>query len=183
MERLRCKLQSIYEETGRKVDVVTHSMGGLLFKSFVALHKEDVAKYVSKWVAIAAPFRGEHDFEGFQNRTLKKDKKSEFKSFVALHKEDVAKYVSKWVAIAAPFRGECLQTLYPETKETRNPQLAARSARPAGPQRAARSEPFNEQFNERFNEQFNERFNEQSNERFNERFNEQFNEQFNERFN
>jgi len=58
MERLRKKLKSIHEATGQKVDVITHSMGGLLFKSFVALHYDDVAQYVNKWVAIAAPFRG-----------------------------------------------------------------------------------------------------------------------------
>lgn len=59
MERLKKKLKGIHEKTGRKVNVVTHSMGGLLFKSLVALDPDFVAVHVSKWVAIAAPFRGE----------------------------------------------------------------------------------------------------------------------------
>ena len=52
------KLQSIHEATGKKVCLVTHSMGGLLFKSFLALHHSEVAAHVDKWIAIAAPFRG-----------------------------------------------------------------------------------------------------------------------------
>ena len=41
MDRLKVKLQTMYEACGgRKVDVITHSMGGLVVKSFLALHRE-----------------------------------------------------------------------------------------------------------------------------------------------
>jgi triacylglycerol esterase/lipase EstA (alpha/beta hydrolase family) len=41
MERLRKKLETIFEASGgKKVDIVSHSMGGLLVKSFLALHHE-----------------------------------------------------------------------------------------------------------------------------------------------
>ncbi len=41
MERLRKKLETIFEASGRKkVDIVSHSMGGLLVKSSLALHHE-----------------------------------------------------------------------------------------------------------------------------------------------
>jgi len=59
IDRLKKKLKGMFEKTGKKASVVTHSMGGLLFKSLVALDPDFVATHVSKWVAIAAPFRGE----------------------------------------------------------------------------------------------------------------------------
>ncbi|GJP31658.1 hypothetical protein CLOM_g14718 [Closterium sp. NIES-68] len=62
LERLRARLEAIVAATGRRVDVVTHSMGGLLFKSLAALHPADVKRLVRKWVAIAAPFRGAPGF-------------------------------------------------------------------------------------------------------------------------
>jgi poly(3-hydroxyalkanoate) synthetase len=41
MERLRKKLETIFEASGgKKVDIVSHCMGGLLVKSFLALHHE-----------------------------------------------------------------------------------------------------------------------------------------------
>ncbi|CAI5514406.1 unnamed protein product [Closterium sp. Naga37s-1] len=57
LDRLRARLEAIVAASGRRVDVVTHSMGGLLFKSFVALHPADAKRLVRKWVSIAAPFR------------------------------------------------------------------------------------------------------------------------------
>lgn len=62
MDRLLLKLKSIHESTGKKVDVITHSMGGMVFKSFLALHHDDVAAHVNKWVSIASPFRGAPGF-------------------------------------------------------------------------------------------------------------------------
>ena len=62
MEALLRKLRSIHESTGKKVNVITHSMGGLLFKSFLALHPAEVEAFVGKWISIATPFRGAPGF-------------------------------------------------------------------------------------------------------------------------
>ncbi|CAI5485293.1 unnamed protein product [Closterium sp. Naga37s-1] len=62
LDRLRARLEAIVVASGRRVDVVTHSMGGLLFKSLVALHPADAKRLVRKWVSIAAPFRGAPGF-------------------------------------------------------------------------------------------------------------------------
>eukprot|EP00698_Gefionella_okellyi_P013882 TRINITY_DN3837_c0_g1_i1.p1 TRINITY_DN3837_c0_g1~~TRINITY_DN3837_c0_g1_i1.p1 ORF type:complete len:924 (+),score=100.57 TRINITY_DN3837_c0_g1_i1:220-2772(+) len=41
----------------RSVDIVTHSMGGLVMRSYVAAYPE-AARYIRNWVAIAAPWHG-----------------------------------------------------------------------------------------------------------------------------
>ena len=41
-----------------KVDVVSHSMGGLVFKALLVHRPAVVEKYVRKWVTIATPFGG-----------------------------------------------------------------------------------------------------------------------------
>eukprot|EP00249_Psilotum_nudum_P021985 c28329_g1_i1 orf=446-2065(-) len=59
MSNLNAKLETAYKESGgRKVNIVTHSMGGLLVKSFLALHQQEFQKYVNKWIALACPFQG-----------------------------------------------------------------------------------------------------------------------------
>lgn len=41
MDRLKAKLEMMYEVSGgKKVDIITHSMGGIVLKSFLALHPE-----------------------------------------------------------------------------------------------------------------------------------------------
>ncbi|KAG0557320.1 hypothetical protein KC19_11G119900 [Ceratodon purpureus] len=63
MDRLKLKLETMYEASGgRKVDIITHSMGGLVVKSFLALHHEVFEKYVNSWIAVTAPFRGAPGF-------------------------------------------------------------------------------------------------------------------------
>ncbi|CAN8325319.1 unnamed protein product [Cochlearia groenlandica] len=53
------KLESVYKASGqKKINVISHSMGGLLVKCFMSLHGDIFEKYVKNWIAIAAPFRG-----------------------------------------------------------------------------------------------------------------------------
>ncbi|KAG8385120.1 hypothetical protein BUALT_Bualt03G0008500 [Buddleja alternifolia] len=59
LERLASKLESVYTASGgRKINIISHSMGGLLIKCFMSLHTDIFEKYVKNWIAIAAPFRG-----------------------------------------------------------------------------------------------------------------------------
>lgn len=59
MDRLAEKLEAIYTASGgKKINVITHSMGGLLVKCFMSLHSDICEKYVKSWIAIAAPFQG-----------------------------------------------------------------------------------------------------------------------------
>ncbi|XP_047331483.1 phospholipase A(1) LCAT3-like [Impatiens glandulifera] len=59
MDGLKEKLEIAYEASGgRKVNLITHSMGGLLVTCFLSLHKDVFSKYVNKWIAIACPFQG-----------------------------------------------------------------------------------------------------------------------------
>ncbi|KAK1304259.1 Lecithin-cholesterol acyltransferase-like 4 [Acorus calamus] len=57
------KLQSAYTAAGgKKLTIITHSMGGLLVKCFMCLRSDVFEKYVKSWIAIAAPFRGNLNF-------------------------------------------------------------------------------------------------------------------------
>ncbi|KAI5563246.1 hypothetical protein BDE02_15G103600 [Populus trichocarpa] len=59
LERLAKKLESVYQASGgKKINIISHSMGGLLVKCFMSLHSDIFEKYVKNWIAIAAPFRG-----------------------------------------------------------------------------------------------------------------------------
>lgn len=59
MDRLAAKLEAIYTASGgKKITVITHSMGGLLVKCFMSLHSDVCEKYIKSWIAIAAPFQG-----------------------------------------------------------------------------------------------------------------------------
>ncbi|PPR85732.1 hypothetical protein GOBAR_AA34962 [Gossypium barbadense] len=63
MDRLAEKLELVYEASGgKKINVISHSMGGLLVKCFMGLHSDIFQKYVKNWIAIAAPFRGKWSF-------------------------------------------------------------------------------------------------------------------------
>ncbi|XP_078165517.1 lecithin:cholesterol acyltransferase 3 [Carex rostrata] len=59
MAGLKAKLETAYKDSGgRKVTLITHSMGGLLVRCFLALYNDIFAKYVKKWISIACPFQG-----------------------------------------------------------------------------------------------------------------------------
>ncbi|CAM6085175.1 unnamed protein product [Calypogeia fissa] len=63
MEALKVKLKMMYEASGgKKVNIVSHSMGGLIIKSFVALHPEFFEQYVNTWIAVTVPFQGAPGF-------------------------------------------------------------------------------------------------------------------------
>ncbi|KAK9292629.1 hypothetical protein L1049_020604 [Liquidambar formosana] len=56
---LKVKLETAYKASGgRKVNIISHSMGGLLVLSFMSLHNDVFSKYVNKWICIACPFQG-----------------------------------------------------------------------------------------------------------------------------
>ncbi|CAA6667808.1 unnamed protein product [Spirodela intermedia] len=56
---LKEKLITAYKASGgKKVEIISHSMGGLLVRCFLSLHKDVFEKYVSKWICIATPFQG-----------------------------------------------------------------------------------------------------------------------------
>ncbi|KAI3894874.1 hypothetical protein MKX03_033618 [Papaver bracteatum] len=59
MEGLKAKLENAYKASGgRKVNIISHSMGGLLVSCFLSLYHDDFEKYVNKWICIACPFQG-----------------------------------------------------------------------------------------------------------------------------
>ncbi|KAL8517893.1 hypothetical protein ACS0TY_009272 [Phlomoides rotata] len=59
MDGLKEKLQTAYKASGgRKVNIISHSMGGLLVSCFISLHSDIFTRYVNKWITIATPFQG-----------------------------------------------------------------------------------------------------------------------------
>ncbi|KAJ8758640.1 hypothetical protein K2173_000361 [Erythroxylum novogranatense] len=59
MDQFARKLESVYDASGgKKINVISHSMGGLLVKCFMTIHSEIFEKYVKSWIAIASPFQG-----------------------------------------------------------------------------------------------------------------------------
>ncbi|PSR87636.1 Lecithin-cholesterol acyltransferase-like [Actinidia chinensis var. chinensis] len=59
LERLAAKIESVFTASGgKKLNIISHSMGGLLVKCFMCLHSDIFEKYVKNWIAIAAPFQG-----------------------------------------------------------------------------------------------------------------------------
>lgn len=59
MKRFAAKLESVYTASGgKRINLISHSMGGLLVKCFMSLHADVFEKYVKNWIAISAPFQG-----------------------------------------------------------------------------------------------------------------------------
>eukprot|EP01024_Parvocaulis_polyphysoides_P030402 TRINITY_DN27604_c0_g1_i4.p1 TRINITY_DN27604_c0_g1~~TRINITY_DN27604_c0_g1_i4.p1 ORF type:complete len:334 (+),score=9.25 TRINITY_DN27604_c0_g1_i4:3-1004(+) len=63
IEALISKLKSIHKQCGgKRIDIVSHSMGGLVILSFLAQYPDMFEKYVDKWIAICCPFSGAPGF-------------------------------------------------------------------------------------------------------------------------
>ncbi|XP_022864562.1 phospholipase A(1) LCAT3 [Olea europaea var. sylvestris] len=59
MDGLQEKLKAAYKASGgRKVNIISHSMGGLLVSCFISLRSDVFSQYVNKWITIATPFQG-----------------------------------------------------------------------------------------------------------------------------
>ncbi|KAK3028007.1 hypothetical protein RJ639_040006 [Escallonia herrerae] len=59
MDGLKAKLETASEASGgRKINIISHSMGGLLVLCFISQHSDVFSKYVNKWITIACPFQG-----------------------------------------------------------------------------------------------------------------------------
>ncbi|KAK4389392.1 Phospholipase A(1) LCAT3 [Sesamum angolense] len=59
MDGLKERLETAYKASGgRKVNIISHSMGGLLVSCFISLYCDIFSKYVNKWITIATPFQG-----------------------------------------------------------------------------------------------------------------------------
>ncbi|KAF8393905.1 hypothetical protein HHK36_020105 [Tetracentron sinense] len=59
LDGLKVKLAAAYKASGgRKVNIISHSMGGLLVLCFLSLYHDVFAQYVNKWICIACPFQG-----------------------------------------------------------------------------------------------------------------------------
>ncbi|KAI3470368.1 hypothetical protein Pfo_027031 [Paulownia fortunei] len=59
IDGLKEKLEAAYKASrGRKVNIISHSMGGLLVSCFISLHSDIFSRYVNKWITIATPFQG-----------------------------------------------------------------------------------------------------------------------------
>jgi len=43
---------------GARVDIISHSLGCLVTRSFIAVRRAAAQKYIRKWIAVAAPWRG-----------------------------------------------------------------------------------------------------------------------------
>ncbi|KAK7295216.1 hypothetical protein RJT34_18121 [Clitoria ternatea] len=59
MEGLKGRLETAYKASGgRKVNLISHSMGGILILCFMIRHRDLFTKYVNKWICMACPFQG-----------------------------------------------------------------------------------------------------------------------------
>ena len=58
MERMRDTILNAKQASGRNVTLVTHSMGALVVKCFIATYPDIFESSIADWIAIAAPFQG-----------------------------------------------------------------------------------------------------------------------------
>ena len=98
LDRFSKKLESVYTASGgKKINLITHSMGGLLVKCFISLHSDVSACScildLSFWFAM---FNVLHSFAGF--KTI-----APFLNSVVFLLLVFEKYVKYWIAIVVPF--------------------------------------------------------------------------------
>ncbi|CEL98068.1 unnamed protein product [Vitrella brassicaformis CCMP3155] len=58
--RILKRLRTLIKTVGRggRVDIVTHSMGGLLLKAFTITHKKEANEHIENWIAVNTPWLG-----------------------------------------------------------------------------------------------------------------------------
>ncbi|KFM27994.1 Lecithin-cholesterol acyltransferase-like 4 [Auxenochlorella protothecoides] len=56
------RLRSMHALTGRRADILSHSMGALVVRSLLIDHAAEFEKLVETWIAVAAPFGGAPGF-------------------------------------------------------------------------------------------------------------------------
>ncbi|KAA6385671.1 MAG: putative Lecithin:cholesterol acyltransferase 3 [Streblomastix strix] len=59
MDPLKDRIEAAFKSCGnQKIDIISHSQGGLVFRTLVALHPEFVGAHVKRWITIGSPFQG-----------------------------------------------------------------------------------------------------------------------------
>lgn len=88
LDEFAARLELIYSASGgKKINIISHSMGGLLVKCFMSLHS-DVSAFVIFLFRVGIFTVIMHSF-----------------NCVAIELQIFEKYVKNWIAIAAPFQG------------------------------------------------------------------------------
>lgn len=122
MAGLKAKLETAYKVSGgRKVTLITHSMGGLLVRCFLALYNDVCAYqyifffgYLCKMPICCIPANYKHCpityFDTLQGCIW-------VSTYILLNDvifvcfgQIFAKYVKKWISIACPFQGNLIRT-------------------------------------------------------------------------
>lgn len=95
MDGLKAKLETAYKASGgKKVNIISHSMGGLLLRCFITLHHEVSTLLISLIIYPVCCIMNAH-LTNFYTVALR--------CFII--SQVFAKYVNKWICIACPFQG------------------------------------------------------------------------------
>ena len=119
LERLAAKLELVYNASGgKKINIISHSMGGLLVKCFMSLHS-DVRIYIPflelflfsllPFHPISFSFKFGYFFLSWLLQFCFKVNSPILMHFVL---QIFEKYVKNWIAIAAPFQGKWSYTTW-----------------------------------------------------------------------
>eukprot|EP00742_Colponemidia_sp_Colp-10_P004822 GILJ01005147.1.p1 GENE.GILJ01005147.1~~GILJ01005147.1.p1 ORF type:complete len:516 (+),score=87.81 GILJ01005147.1:492-2039(+) len=58
LHRLRTAIETAFNATQKKVSLISHSMGGLLVRSYLHKYNDEFNRYVEQWATVATPFQG-----------------------------------------------------------------------------------------------------------------------------